>query len=85
MYQTFQNASLKTESNRGGKLAVHDAQSYNQKQTTKNCIRSRCKMKLKTKLPSKTQKFNIFKKVPDNCAPSTPVTQLTEAKYPKHL
>ena len=30
------------ESNKGGKIAVHDGYSYNQKQTTINCIHWRC-------------------------------------------
>ena len=30
------------ESNRGGKIALHDGHSYNQKQSTINCIHGRC-------------------------------------------
>ena len=31
------------ESNRGGKIALHDGHSYNQKQSTNNCIHWRCR------------------------------------------
>ena len=30
------------QSNRGGKFALHDGHSYNQKQSTNNCIHCRC-------------------------------------------
>ena len=39
------------ESNRGGKIALHDGQSYNQKQSTINCIHWRCTKYYKRKCP----------------------------------
>ena len=40
------------ESNRGGKIALHDGQSYNQKQSTINCIHWRCTKYYKLKCPA---------------------------------
>ena len=40
------------ESNRGGKIAVHDGHSYNQKQSTINCIHWRCTKYYKLKCPA---------------------------------
>ena len=40
------------ESNRGGKFAVHNGHSYNQEQTTINCIHWRCIKYYKLKFPA---------------------------------
>ena len=40
------------ESNRGGKIALHDGHSYNQKQSTINCIHWRCTKYYKLKCPA---------------------------------
>ena len=40
------------ESNRGGKIALHDGHSYNQKQSTINCIHWRCSKYNKLKFPA---------------------------------
>ena len=40
------------ESNRGGKIALHDGHSYNQKQSTNNCIHWRCTKYYKLKCPT---------------------------------
>ena len=40
------------ESNRGGKIALHDSHSYNQKQSTINCIHWRCTKYYKLKYPA---------------------------------
>ena len=40
------------ESNRGGKIALHDGHSYNQKQSTINCIHWRCIKYYKLKCPA---------------------------------
>ena len=40
------------ESNRGGKIAFHDGHSYNQKQSTINCINWRCTKYDKLKCPA---------------------------------
>ena len=40
------------ESNRGGKIALHDGHSYNQKQSTNNCIHWRCTKYYKLKCPA---------------------------------
>ena len=40
------------ESNRGGKIALHDGHSYNQKQSTINCIHWRCTKYYKLKRPA---------------------------------
>ena len=49
------------ESNRGGKIAVHGSHSYNQKQTTMNCIHWRCTKDYKLKCPAtlKTEKMKL--------------------------
>ena len=50
------------ESNRGGKIALHGGHSYNQKQTTINCIHWRCTKYYKTKCPAilKTGNENLM-------------------------
>ena len=40
------------ESNRGGKIALHDGHSNNQKQSTNNCIHWRCTKYYKLKCPA---------------------------------
>ena len=40
------------ESNRGGKIALHDGHSYIQKQSTNNCIHWRCTYYYKLKFPA---------------------------------
>ena len=40
------------ESNRGGKIALHDGHSYNHKQSTVNCIHWRCTKYYKLKCPA---------------------------------
>ena len=40
------------ESNRGGKIALHDSHSYNQKQSTINCIHWRCTKYYKLQCPA---------------------------------
>ena len=40
------------ESNRGGKIALHDGHSYNQKKSTINCIQWRCTKYYKLKCPA---------------------------------
>ena len=40
------------ESNQGGKNALHDGHSYNQKQSTINCIHWRCKKYYKLRCPA---------------------------------
>ena len=40
------------ESNRGGKIALHDGHSYNQKQSTINCKHWRCTKYYKLKCPA---------------------------------
>ena len=111
------------ESNRGGKIALHDGHSYNQKQSTNNCIHWRCTKYYTLKCPAilktkneavietkgthnhecdpgeckaksilvvlrricgcsygtwkrirKSRSLNMFKKLPDYCAPSAPDT-----------
>ena len=51
------------ESNRGGKITLHDGQSYNQKQSITNCIHKNCKLKCPESLKTKNETV-IEKKVP---------------------
>ena len=47
-----------TESNRGGKNALHDGHSYNQKQSSINCIHWRCTKYYKLKCPANLKTKN---------------------------
>ena len=74
------------DSNRGGKIALHDGHSYNQKQSTINCIHWRCSkyyklkcpaiLKTKTKLSSKKKVPIITKATPANVKPQKLWTKL---------
>ena len=79
------------ESNRDGKNVVHDGHSYNQKQTTINCIHSRCTKYYKFKCPAilktknetviKTKGSHIHDCYPSECKAEEVVNKIKRAQY----
>ena len=79
------------ESNRGGKIALHNGHSYNQKQSTNNCIHWRCKIYYKLKCPAilKTKNETVIETKgthnhecdPGECKAKEVVNQIKRAEY----
>ena len=80
------------ESNRSGKIALHDGHSYNQKQSTINCIHWRCTKNYKLKCPAilktknetvtETKGFHNHECEPGECKAKEVVNQIKRiARY----